>query len=743
MYKMIIGIILAGICAPLCCGGQAAAPSITRFPVDYYYQKQCELDYTHQSVDFIVHDLSEKYGIPLWIDIDLREVCLELTGITEQQVDEVLVSCLEPGQSWQREANGDRVFVGLSGQKANRDKAIELFRQKCEVKKVDENKSLYVDLKGRMSYGEAVGKLAMTANLGLTLSPHAIKLSRTGQKILSCTSAGPFYVYFSQDVGTNRAILWFLYKAGECDIFGPLKVQIQSVFVHTGETKTAVKGTFSMDDGIPIWTSDEPVSVQEAAGLSGVLRGPVLAGHYVILGLSKEGAAADREFDIRIGQHEPDAPPYLIRGANALPNPEQSLYRLHIESRPGLSGEDRAFFEHCVKTYYAGSHSLPRKDMQRYLLMKDRTPYIWVEHVWRCDAIDPELWGSLKNQESLSDEQLYGILEHDVRHGFTTDIYTEVYIKGVQDGNDVFPLGVEMRRYDPKDCAFKLDLPTVGDGDDKTKVRQNSIGMEFVWIPAGQFMMGNGRSAEEMVQRFGSSERYYEHGYPRHPVTLTKGFWMSRYEVTQMQYKLMMGTNPSGFKYPCPHCDEFVDSRVLKENLLDERMAAHPVDSVRYEDAIAFCTKLSRKEGRMYRLPTEAQWEYACRAGTTTDFYFGDAAGQLDEYAWYDNNRGKSTHPVGQKKPNAWGLYDMCGNVTEWCLDGFADDFYKHSDKVDPFNAEYKQGPYHIRVVRGGAVWYPREYCCSAFRDFEIAGMDGSDEKQKALSGFRIICESW
>jgi len=423
-------------------------------------------------VDFIAHDLSEKYGIPLWIDIDLREVCLELTGITEQQVDEVIVSCFEPGQSWQTEVRGDSVFVGLSGRKANRDKAIDLFRQKCEVQKIDENKSLYIDLKGRMSYGEAVGKLAMTANLGLTLSPHAIKLSRTGQKILSCNAAGPFCVYLSQDGGTKRAILRFLYKTGDCDIFGPLKVQIPSVFVHAGETKAAVKGTFSMDDGIPTWESDEPVAVQEATALSGVIRGPVLAGYYVILGVSKEAAVADREFNIQIRQHDPDAPPYLIGGSNALPIPGPSLYRLHIESRPGLSDEDKAFFERCVKTYYAGSHSLPREEKQRYLLMKDRAPYIWVDHVWRY-AVNPELWGKLKNQESLSDEQLYDILEHDVRAGFTTDIYTEVYVEGEQDGNDVFPLGVEMRRYDPKDCAFKLELPPVGDGDDKTMVRQN------------------------------------------------------------------------------------------------------------------------------------------------------------------------------------------------------------------------------------------------------------------------------
>lgn len=742
MYNMTIGIILTGVCAHLCYAEQAAVPLITRFPVDYYYQKQCELDYSHQSVAFIANDLSEKYGIPLWIDIDLHEVYLELTGITEQQVDEVLVSCLEPGQSWQREARGDSVFVGLSGRKANRDKAIDLFREKCEVKKVDENKSLYVDLKGRMSYGEAVGKLAMTANLGLTLSPHAITLSRTGQKILLCNAAGPFCVYLSQDGGTKRAILRFLYKTGDCDIFGPLKVQIPSVFVYAGETKAAVKGTFSMDDGIPTWESDEPVAVQEATALSGIIRGPVLAGYYVILGIGKEAAVVDKDFCIQIKKHDPDKPPYLISGSNSLPSPGNSIYRLHIESRPGLSDEDRAFFERCVKTYYAGSHSLPREEKQRYLLMKENTSYIWVDHVWRY-AVNPELWGKLNTQESLTDEQRSAIMDGRVGCGFTTDIYTEIYVEGVQDGNDVFPLGLEMRRYDPKDCAFKLDLLTVGNHEDKTMVRQNSIGMEFVWIPAGQFMMGNGRPAEEMVQRFGSNERYYEHAYPRHPVTLTKGFWMSRYEVTQMQYKLLIGTNPSGFKYPCPHCDEFVDSRVLKEDLLDERMVAHPVDSVQYEDAIAFCTKLSRKDGRTYRLPTEAQWEYACRAGTTTDFYFGDEAGQLDDYAWYDNNAGKSTHPVGQKKPNAWGLYDMCGNVTEWCLDGFGDDFYKRSDKIDPVNVEYKQGPYHLRVVRGGAVWYPREYCCSAFRDFEITGMDGSDEKQRALSGFRIICESW
>ena len=170
----------------------------------------------------------------------------------------------------------------------------------------------------------------------------------------------------------------------------------------------------------------------------------------------------------------------------------------------------------------------------------------------------------------------------------------------------------------------------------RTRVEaSNSIGMQFVLIPPGEFMMGSPET-----------ETGHRDDETQHRVQVTKPFYLSAYEVTQLQYEQVMGNNPSAYR---------------GEN--------RPVENMRWDDAVAFCDRLSKSEGVKYRLPTEAEWEYACRAGTTTAYSFGDDESQLEQYAWFSANSDNTTHPVGEKRPNGWGLYDMHGNVWEWCQD--------------------------------------------------------------------------
>jgi formylglycine-generating enzyme required for sulfatase activity len=187
-------------------------------------------------------------------------------------------------------------------------------------------------------------------------------------------------------------------------------------------------------------------------------------------------------------------------------------------------------------------------------------------------------------------------------------------------------------------------------------------------------------------------------------------FAIGKYPVTQEQYQAVIETNPSHF----------------------QGNPQNPVESVSYGDAQAFCQKLSQVTGKNYRLPTESEWEYACRAGTTTDYYFGDDANQLGDYAWYYGNSQKTTHPVGQKKPNAWGLYDMSGNVWEWCEDDWHDSYI---GAPTDGSAWIKNGNDNCSLLRGGS-WgnYPIN-CRSAFRIFFIRRV-----LRNLNLGFRVVC---
>jgi len=205
------------------------------------------------------------------------------------------------------------------------------------------------------------------------------------------------------------------------------------------------------------------------------------------------------------------------------------------------------------------------------------------------------------------------------------------------------------------------------------------VTMEFVLIPAGEFMMGDARGDFDEI--------------PVHKVTITRPFVLGKYEVTQDQWKAIMGSNPARFKG-----------------------AKSPVERVCWNDCQAFFNKLNQefgKPGVKFSLPTEAQWEYACRAGTSTRWNFGDDKASVDQYAWWDENSGNTTHPVGQKKPNAWGLYDMHGNVWEWCVDRYGEDYYKRSPQNDPTGPTKGSS----RVLRGGCFRFenPKNFRC-AFR---------------------------
>jgi formylglycine-generating enzyme required for sulfatase activity len=223
--------------------------------------------------------------------------------------------------------------------------------------------------------------------------------------------------------------------------------------------------------------------------------------------------------------------------------------------------------------------------------------------------------------------------------------------------------------------------------------------MEFTLIPAGEFEMGSPSN---------EANRDDDEG-PVHQVTIKNAYYMGSYEVTQAQWRAVMGSNPSYF--------------TGNDNL--------PVEKVSWDDVQEFVKKLNAKEGTdKYRLPSEAEWEYACRAGTTTRYSFGDSESNLGEYAWYDDNSGGETHPVGQKKPNPWGLYDMHGNVWEWVQDTW------HSDYDGaPSDGSAWAGSGAYRVYRGGSWNDLARYCRAAYRYFNVQGYRSS------YLGFRLVKE--
>jgi formylglycine-generating enzyme required for sulfatase activity len=236
----------------------------------------------------------------------------------------------------------------------------------------------------------------------------------------------------------------------------------------------------------------------------------------------------------------------------------------------------------------------------------------------------------------------------------------------------------------------------------------NSIGMELVLIPDGEFVMGDDDQKRTS---------------PAHRVRITRPFYIGTTEVTQEQYKRVTGENPSSLSA----------SGMYREKVVGIDTSRFPVETVSWNDAVAFCEKLSELEGREYRLPTEAEWEYACRAGSTTKWCFGNAEARLQDYGWVNTDpigeiqvETLTAHPVAEKKPNAWGLYDMHGNVFEWVADWSSDEYYRTAPQDDP------QGPESgkFRVLRGGCHVFGAAHTCSASRfgaapDAQLAGSGG------------------
>lgn len=224
-------------------------------------------------------------------------------------------------------------------------------------------------------------------------------------------------------------------------------------------------------------------------------------------------------------------------------------------------------------------------------------------------------------------------------------------------------------------------------------------GSGFARVPAGEFLMGS--------RNGGGDER------PVHRVRISRSFEMGKFEVTQAQWEAVMGSNRDAHAEPEKESGA-PGEPMVSDNPSHFKGSTLPVENVSWDDVQQFLRQLNRLDSNhRYRLPTEAEWEYACRAGSTKE-----SAGSLDAVAWYTSNSGGQTQPVGQKQPNAWGLYDMHGNVLEWVQDWYAHDYYRNGPATDPQGPE--SGSY--RVYRGGSWYGSAADCRPAFRSFDLPG---------------------
>ena len=228
-------------------------------------------------------------------------------------------------------------------------------------------------------------------------------------------------------------------------------------------------------------------------------------------------------------------------------------------------------------------------------------------------------------------------------------------------------------------------------GDTMSLKLPGGVEMEMIWCAPGQFEMG---SPKTETGRFDDETR--------RKVKITKGFWLGKYEVTQLQWESVMHVNQSRFKEP-----------------------NHPVENVSWHDCETFIRRVNTAlGGKVLRLPTEAEWEYACRAGSDAPVA---GSGRIGDMAWYDVNSDNQTHEVGQNKPNAWGFYDMHGNVLEWCSDWFS--VPKPGDVADPKGPPYGS----FKLLRGGCWFFYESDCRSAYR------LKREPNLRNCIFGFRVV----
>jgi len=288
--------------------------------------------------------------------------------------------------------------------------------------------------------------------------------------------------------------------------------------------------------------------------------------------------------------------------------------------------------------------------------------------------------------------------------GQSSDIKKEKSQKGDEPGEKSEPQS--RTKPEMKDQTGSKESSSVPGKVPGTVTDQSDSRMNFVYIKPGIFMMGSPKDEPERNE----VER-------QHRVAFIQGFYMQATEVTQKQWKAVMGDNPSHFK-ECGNC---------------------PVETVSWDDVQEFIKRLNDIEKTdSYRLPTEAEWEYAARAGSETAYCFGNDAADLGKYAWYSENSEGKTHPVAQKEPNAWSLYDMHGNVWEWCQDWYDDYPFVYSilmgdilmDPTGPDTGSY-------RVRRGGSSFFSASYCRSAYR----ISLPPPGNRDRGL-GFRLVREA-